>query len=109
MNDTSLQQTTPPPETQEIQGRRDFLRSLGKWSGAAITAAVVGPFVAPPQAQAGAAWVNRRYGGGGAGWVNRGGGGAGWVNRAYGGGGAGWVNRAYGGGGWVNRHRHRHG
>lgn len=113
MNEISSQQTTHPSDDSIVQSRRDLLRSLGKWSGAAITAALFGPFVATPEAQAGS-WVNRRYGGrsgwvnrrygGGSAWVNRSGGGGGaWVNRRYGGGGA-WVNRRYGGGGaWVNR------
>jgi hypothetical protein len=80
--------------------RRLFLQGLGKWSGAAITAAVAaGWFAATPRAQAGG-WVNRRGGGGG--WANRAGGGGGWINR-YGGGGGGWVNRVRGGGAWVNR------
>ena len=60
--------------------RRDFLRSLGRWS-----AIIIG---------GGAAWVNKAGGGGGAAWVNRaGGGGGGWVNAWGGGGGAAWVNR----------------
>jgi hypothetical protein len=86
-------------------GRRLFLQSMGKWSGAAIAAAVLGGawLALPPEANAGA-WVNRRGGyGGGGGWINRRvGGGGGWIN---GGGGGGWVNRrVYGGGGaWVNR------
>lgn len=91
-------------EVRELVGRRSFLQSLGKWSGAAIAAVLGSGWIAhPPEADAGA-WVNRR-GGGGGGWVNgRGyGGGGGWVNRA--GGGGGWINRrGYGGGGaWVNR------
>jgi hypothetical protein len=95
-------------ENADHEDRRVFLRSLGKWSGAAIIAAVsAGSLTLAPRAEAGR-WINRR-GGGGGGWVNRGGGGAwanrggggGWVNR-YGGGG-GWVNRVGGGGGWVNR------
>ena len=84
-------------------GRRLFLQSMGKWSGAAIVAAVAGSWLASaPPAEAGA-WVNRRCGGGGA-WVNHyGGGSGGWVNR-YGGGGGAWVNHYGGGGGaWVNR------
>jgi len=88
------------PESKELHGRRQFLRSLGKWSGAAILAAVGGAWVAStPKARAGA-WINRRGGWGGGGWVNRGGGG--WINRAgWINGGGGWINR--GGGGWVNR------
>ncbi|HYY26925.1 MAG TPA: hypothetical protein VE860_03225, partial [Chthoniobacterales bacterium] len=93
-------------EREELLDRRLFLKSLGKWSGAAIAAAVAGGawLTFPPEANAGA-WVNRRgYGGGG--WVNRwGGGGGGWINGRGGGGGGGWINRrGYGGGGaWVNR------
>jgi rSAM-associated Gly-rich repeat protein len=72
--------------------RRLFLQSLGKWSGAAITAAVaVGWLASGPNAMAGR-WINRR-GGGGGGWINRGGGGGGWVNRRGWGGGGGWINR----------------
>jgi hypothetical protein len=59
---------------------------MGKWSGAAISAAVAGAwFASAPEARAG--WLNRRIGGGG--WIN-GGGGGGWVNRR---GGGGWINR----------------
>lgn len=92
-----------PDEQRKLLERRLFLQSMGKWSGAAIAAAVFGSvwFGCSPSAQAG--WINRR-GGGGGGWINgRGGwGGGGWVNR---GGGGGWVNRRnYGGGGsWINR------
>lgn len=98
---------------EELRSRRDFLRSLGKWSAVLIGATVGGGLINPPDAAAwvngGAAWVNAR-GGGGAGWVNRSTGGAGWINRsggwvnAAGGGGAAWVNRAgAGGAAWVNR------
>ena len=60
---------------------------MGKWSGAAIVAAVAGTWLASaPDAQAGA-WINRRVGGGG------------WIN----GGGGGWINRRVGGGSWINR------
>jgi hypothetical protein len=88
-------------EERELQARRLFLQSIGKWSGAAIAAAVLAGawLLDPPETKAGA-WVNRR-GGGGGGWINRrGGGGGGWINR---GGGGGWVNRWGGGGGWINR------
>lgn len=99
MND----ETTGTEERRELLERRLFLQSMGKWSGAAIAAAVFGGawLASPPEANAGG-WVNRR-GGGGGGWINGrgGGGGGGWIN----GGGGGWVNRrGYGGGGsWVNR------
>jgi hypothetical protein len=109
MNDEqSSNKPTDTDEEEGLLGRRLFLQSMGKWSGAAIVAAVFGGawLAAPPDAEAGA-WINRRGYGGGGGWINgRGyGGGGGWINRrGYGGGGA-WVNRrAYGGGGaWVNR------
>jgi len=92
-------------EGQELVGRRSFLQSLGKWSGAAIAAVLGSGWLAhPPGAEAGA-WINRR-GSWGGGWINgRGyGGGGGWINRA-GSGGGGWINRrGYGGGGsWINR------
>ena len=94
MNDETSDETTGPGETRELLARRLFLQSMGKWSGAAIAAAVFGGawLASPPEANAGA-WVNRR-GGYGGGWINGGGGGGGgWINRrGYGGGGA-WVNR----------------
>jgi len=95
---------------EELQGRRDFLKGLGKWSGAAIFATVAGGALlgSPERAVAGAwgngggSWANRRgvpgswsNGGGGA-WANRVGGGA-WGN-----GGATWANRRGGVGGWLN-------
>jgi len=103
-NDASI----PSPEEEEVQSRRLFLQGLGKWSGAAIAAAVAGGCVAVvPTAPVGG-WINR-----GGGWINRRGGwinrSGGWVNRSRGGswvnrsGGGGWVNRRGGGGGWVNR------
>ena len=105
MNDETFGETTNTEERRELLERRLFLQSMGKWSGAAIAAAVFGGawLASPPEANAGG-WVNRRVGGGG-GWINGrgGGGGGGWING--GGGGGGWVNRrGYGGGGaWVNR------
>lgn len=81
----------------QLKHRRDFLKSLGKWSTIIIGGIALGGMRAPDDA---AGWLN---GGGGGGWVNaRGGGGGGWVNRS---GGGGWVNRSGGGGGgsWVNR------
>ena len=104
MNDETFDETTGPEEGRELLARRLFLQSMGKWSGAAIAAAVFGGawLAFPPEADAGA-WVNRR-GGYGGGWINRRGyGGGGWING--GGGGGGWINRrGYGGGGaWVNR------
>jgi len=104
MNDEASNDRAGIEEGGDLLARRLFLQSMGKWSGAAITAALFGGawLALPPKANAGA-WVNRR-GGYGGGWVNRfGGGGGGWINR--GGGGGGWINRrGYGGGGaWVNR------
>jgi len=84
----------------EAIGRRLFLQTTGKWSGAAIVAAVAGSWLASaPKAEAGA-WINRRVGGGVGGWVNRAVGGGGWINGA---GAGGWINRRGGGGAWVNR------
>ena len=78
----------------QLKNRRDFLKSLGKWSTIIIGIAIGGT-VAPDDS---AGWLN-----GGGGWVNARGGGGGWVNRS-GGGGGGWVNRAGGSGGsWINR------
>jgi len=99
----------------ELKTRRDFLRSLGKWSAIVIGGAVAGGMIAPTDVagwvNGGRSWINAR-GGGGAGWVNRSGGGASWVNRSggwinggvvHGGGGGSWVNNRGGGGAWVNR------
>ena len=89
MNDSSSQEETPAGQDDGIQDRRLFLQGMGKWSGAAIVAAVAGSWLAgAPEAQAGG-WINRRVGGGG--WINGGGGGGGWINRRVGGGG--WINR----------------
>jgi hypothetical protein len=86
MNDELSNQANPPEEDHAVLGRRLFLKTMGKWSGAAIAAALAGSwFASAPQARAGA-WVNRR-GAGGGGWVN--GGGGGWVNRR---GAGGWIN-----------------
>jgi hypothetical protein len=64
----------------ELLRRRDFLKSLRKWSGAVIGGVVLGGVLAPREARAD--WINRRGGAGGGGWVNGGGGGGGtWVNR----------------------------
>jgi hypothetical protein len=94
-------------DAPELRTRREFLRSLGRWSSIIIGGVALGGLIAPPEAGAwvnggGGAWVNGRGGYGGGSWVNRSGGGAGWVNRA--GGGGAWVNNRGGGGAWVNRH-----
>ena len=91
MNDQPINEAKVPEVSDEAVGRRLFLQTTGKWSGAAIVAAVAGSwFGSAPRAEAGA-WINRRGGGGIGGWVNRGGGGGGWINRR--GGGGAWVNR----------------
>ena len=99
--------------------RRNFLRSLGKWSQAVIGGVVAGGALTIAGPAEG--WYNRPGGwyNGHGGWYNRHGGGwynghGGWYNR-HGGGGwynrhGGWYNRhggwynRHGGGGWYNRH-----
>ena len=89
MNDNPSNEEIVPEAGPDLVARRLFLQSMGKWSGAAIAAAVAGSWLAgAPKAEA--AWVNRRDGGGGGGWINGGGGGGGWIN---GGGAGGWINR----------------
>ena len=96
MSNESSNEKTVPAENSESLNRRLFLRSIGKWSGAAIVAAVAGGawLASSREANAGV-WVNRRGVVRGGGWINRAGG---WINRA-----GGWINRGGGGGGWVNR------
>jgi len=108
--------TDPLEEEPAQQERREFLRSLGKWSQAVIGGVLLGDALthsAPAQAWSnggsvtipleaippeGVDWFNR-----GGGWHNRRPPG-GWYNRRPGGGwynrGGGWHNR---GGGWHNR------
>jgi len=66
--------TTPAPLDEEPtqEERREFLRSLGKWSQAVIGGVLLGGAVTLAPGGGGGGWVNRRggYGGGGA-WVNR--------------------------------------
>lgn len=87
----------PEMDDREVSDRREFLRSLGKWSTAAIAAILLSESM--PSSEA-AGWVNRRGLGvnGAGGWANRSGswanGGGGWLNS-----GANWINR---GGTWVN-------
>jgi len=95
-------------EDVELLRRRDFLKSLRKWSPAVIGGVVLGALLSSSEVEAG--WVNSRgswiNGGVGGGWANRG---ATWVNGAGGwiNSGGSWVNRGgtwvNGGGGWVNR------
>jgi hypothetical protein len=56
MNDDTFNETTGTEEERELLGRRRFLKSMGKWSGAAIAAAVFGGawLGFPPEANAGA-------------------------------------------------------
>jgi len=74
----------PTPAEAELQGRRDFLIGLGRWSKAAIGVAVLGGLVGSGSDAAAGAWINNRGGGGG--WIN---GGGGWINRR----GGSWINR----------------
>jgi hypothetical protein len=107
MNDKASQAATGAQEDTPRLRRRLFLQSMGKWSGAAIAAAIFGAawLATVPEARAG--WINRRGYGGGGGWINGrgyGGGGGGWINRRGYGGGGGWINgRGGGGGAWINR------
>jgi hypothetical protein len=105
MNDEASEEKVQV-ESDESVNRRLFLRSLGKWSGAAVIAAVAGGVWIASSPKASAGWINRRGVVRGGGWIN----GGGWVNRAggwingRGGGGGGWINRRIGGGGgWINR------
>lgn len=82
------------PEERELSDRRDFLRSLGKWSTAAIGAMLLTE--SSPSGEASGlnsrgSWLTRDDL-----WGNRGGG---RINR----GGGGWLNSRGGGGSWVNR------
>jgi hypothetical protein len=69
MSDEPSNETNLPKANNEAIDRRLFLQSMGKWSAAAIAAAVAGTWLASaPKAEAGR-WINRCGGGGG--WVNR--------------------------------------
>ena len=105
-DDTKLQHLTEVAEEAELLQRRDFLKSLKRWSQAVIGGIVLGEVVSS-KAEAGA-WVNhgRAWANHGAAWANRGGGGGTWANRGGGGGGgAAWANRAGGGAAWANHGR----
>ena len=104
MDNETSKPDDPQVEPTESVNRRLFLKSLGKWSGAAVVAAVAGGVWLGSSTGAVAGWINRRGVVRGGGWIN----GGGWVNRAggwiNGGGGGGWINRRVGGGGgWINR------
>jgi hypothetical protein len=88
------QDLTATPEEAVQQERRDFLLGLGRWSKAAIAAAVFGGVMAPGADVQAGAWVNRRGGTvvRGGGWINGGGGGGSWANRR---GVGGWANGRY--------------
>jgi len=106
MSEESFNGAEPSTEPTELQDRRYFLQGLGKWSGAAISAAVVGGWLASAPDAQGGSWVNRRgvVAPRGGSWINRPGGGSwinrpgGWINRS-----GGWINRRVGGGSWINR------
>jgi hypothetical protein len=91
MSNEPFNENPASSESTETLNRRLFLKSVGKWSGAAIVAAVGGGAWLASSPNASAGWINRRGGFGGGGWIN-GGGGGGWINRRVGGGG-GWINR----------------
>ena len=91
MNSEPSSEMTDSNKEQEAINRRLFLRSIGKWSAAAIAAAGGGAWLATaPESKAGI-WINRwgprRRGR----WINRWGPRGRWVN--------GWGPRR---GGWVN-------
>jgi len=92
MNSEPSSEMEDPNKEQEALNRRMFLRSVGKWSAAAIAAVGFGVvwLAGTPKAEAGI-WINRwgprRRGG----WINRWGPRGRWINR--------WGPRR---GGWVN-------
>jgi hypothetical protein len=92
MNDESSFLMRGSEESAELQDRRLFLKGMGKWSGAAIAAAVIGAawFVSAPKVSGGV-WINR-WGPRRGGWINR------WGPRR-----GGWINRWGPRGGWINR------
>jgi len=53
MNDETSNEAIDSDEGRELVGRRLFLQSMGKWSGAAIAAAVLGSawIAFPPEAK----------------------------------------------------------
>ena len=109
-DDKQQENTITPPCDENLveQERREFLRSLGKWSQAVIGGVLVGgALTAAEPAEAwynrGSSWYNRRpgswynwYNRRPRGWYNRGRSWYNWYNRRP----RGWYNR----GGWVNRY-----
>ena len=71
-DDNHAQQMADTAEEAELLRRRDYLKSLKKWSQAVIGGVILGALVPGSKAEAG--WVNTRGS-----WVN--GGGGGWANR----------------------------
>jgi hypothetical protein len=70
VNEPAVQQDDPETkEIKEASARRDFLRSLGKWSTAAIAAILLSE--STPSGQA-SGWVNRRGSRGSGSWMNSG-------------------------------------
>ena len=67
MSDQPLEPENDSIEGDALHSRRQFLQGVGKWSGAAIVAAL--GLGMSTEASAGG-WINRR-GGGGGGWINR--------------------------------------
>ena len=63
MNRETPNEVPVAKEERELLARRLFLQSIGKWSGAAIAAAVLAGalLIDPPETKAGA-WINRRGG-----------------------------------------------
>src|ERR1700742_3855013 len=96
MDTQSASETGNAGKEAESLDRRLFLRSMGKWSGAAIAALGFGGILlaSAPKTEAGI-WINR--------WGPRRGG---WINRWGGGGRSRWINRWGPGprrGRWINR------
>jgi hypothetical protein len=100
-----VQQNESTADKPAVQERRNFLRSLGKWSQAVIGGVLTGGVLTITPVEAQSDWNNGAGGWGNrdSSWYNRGGGwynrhGGGWYNRH----GGGWHNRR-GGGDWYNR------
>lgn len=105
-DEREISQPEPEPEIVEsdLQDRRDFLISLGKWSKAVIGGVVLGGVLLPGKEAEAVGWSNHGN------WVNLGGGGPGWGGPGWGYG-PGWYNRPgwYNGRpGWYNRRRRWH-
>lgn len=87
--DRSQEEANSDVEQDVLMTRRDFLVALKTWSKVVAAGALMGGAIVGTGRRADAGvWVNRRGGGGGGSWINRGGGS--WINRR---GGGGWINR----------------